>query len=60
MTRVRIEEDLPELVEAARLLIERRLSYESALGPYFQRLLEAYGGDRSRVFSFDAIHAPYI
>jgi hypothetical protein len=60
MTRARIEEDLPELVKGARLLIERRLSYEEALRRYFPRLLETYGGDRERIFSFDAVHAAYV
>ena len=60
MTRARIEEDLPELVEGARLLVERRLSYEKALERHFLRLLAAYGGDRSRIFSLDAIHERYI
>ena len=60
MTRVRIEEDLPELVEAARALVEKRVSYEDALRRHFERLLEAYGGDRSRVFSFDGIDSQYI
>jgi hypothetical protein len=60
MTRARIEEDLPELVEAARLLIEKRLSYEDALRRHFPRLREAYGGDRSRIFSFDGIDWGYV
>jgi hypothetical protein len=60
MSRARIEQDLPELLEGARLLVERRLSYEDALRRYFPRLLAAYGGDASRVFSFDNIHLSYI
>jgi len=60
MSRARIEEDLPELLDGARLLVERRLSYEDALHGYFPRLLAAYGGDASRVFSFDAVHLSYI
>jgi len=60
MTRRRIEEDLPELLAAARLLIEKRLSYEDALRQYFPRLLEAYGGDRSRIFAFDGIDWAYL
>ena len=60
MTRSRIEEDLPELVESANLLVNRRLGYEDALRRYFPRLLEAYGGDRRRIFSFDGIHWAYI
>jgi hypothetical protein len=60
MSRARIEEDLPELLQGARLLVEGRLSYEDALRGYFPRLLEAHGGDVSRIFSFDEIHREYI
>ena len=60
MTRSRIQEDLPELVEAAWLLLNGELGYEDALRRYFPRLLEAYGRDRSRIFSFDGIHWAYI
>jgi hypothetical protein len=60
MTRARIEDDLPELVEAARMLVERRLPYERALERHFPRLLNAYGGDRSKIFSLDSIHERYI
>lgn len=60
MTRARIEEDLPELVEAAQALIQKRVTYEDALRAYFARLLSAYGGDRSKVFAFDGIDWQYI
>lgn len=60
MTRARIEDDLPELVDGARKLIEKRLSYEDALRDYFPRLLKAYGGGRSRIFSFDGIDRAYV
>jgi hypothetical protein len=56
----RIEEDLPELLHGAELLISGRLSYEQALACYFPRLLAAYRGDRSRIFSFDGIHEGYL
>jgi len=60
MSIARVREDLPELLEAAELLLEERLSYEQALAAYFPRLLAAYGGDRSRIFSFDQIHRRYL
>ena len=60
MSLARIREDLPELLHAAALLIERRLSCEEALAAYFPRLLTAYHGDRSRIFSFDDIHRRYL
>jgi hypothetical protein len=56
----RIADDLPEIVEAAELLIERRLGYEQALRQYFPRLLTAYGGDRSRLFTFDGLDRDYL
>jgi hypothetical protein len=60
MTRARIREDLPELLHAADLLIEKCLPYEEALADYFPRLLDAYRGDRSRIFTFDNIHERYL
>jgi hypothetical protein len=60
MTLARFREQLPELLDAADALIERRLPYEQALAEYFPRLLRAYGGDRSRCFSFDDVGAPYL
>lgn len=60
MSAARIREDLAELLDAAELLVERRLPYEQALADYFPRLLAAYKGDRSRVFSFDDVHEAYI
>ena len=60
MTRARIQEDLPELVEAARRLVEQRLTYEEALRVYFPRLADAYGGDRQRIFSLDSVHTGYV
>lgn len=60
MSRARIADDLPELLEAARLLVEGRLTYEDSLRGYFARLLAAYQGDASRIFSFDDVHRAYI
>ena len=60
MTVGRVREDLPELLHAANLLIEERLPYEDALAGYFPRLLDAYGGDGSRIFTFDNIHERYL
>jgi hypothetical protein len=60
MSRARIAEDLPELLEGALLLIERRLSYEAALERYYRRLVPALGGDRERIWSFDGAHVPYV
>jgi hypothetical protein len=60
MTRARIREDLPELLEGARLLIERRLPYEQALERHFARLVERSGGEGSWIWSFDGIHTRYV
>jgi hypothetical protein len=60
MSAARIREDLPELMHAAELLIEQRLSYQQALAAYFPRLLDAYHGDRTRIFSFDNIHQDHV
>lgn len=56
----RIREDLPELIHASELLIEKRLSYEDCLADYFPRLLAAYKGDRGKAFSFDNIGELYL
>jgi hypothetical protein len=60
MSAARLREDLDELLHAAELLIEQRLEYEQALVDYFPRLLVAYHGDRSRIFSFDNLHERYL
>ena len=60
MTRARIEEDQPRIVEGARELVNGRLSYEEACGRHFRSLPVAYSGDRSCIFSFDSIHERYI
>jgi hypothetical protein len=59
MTRARIRENLPELLEGARLLLERRLPYEDALEQHFRRMVERSGG-QGGIWSFDGIHAGYV
>lgn len=60
MSIARIREDLPELLQASELLIEKRLPYEQALADYFPRLFALYGGDPRRVFTFDDIGRRYL
>lgn len=60
MSYGRIKEDLPELLEGARLLIERQLTYEEALRRYYRRLGAALAGERERIYSFDDAHVPYV
>ncbi len=60
MTRQRIEETVPELLEAANDLIEGRRNYEERLAAYFPRLLSALGGDKSAMASWDRVHERFI
>jgi hypothetical protein len=60
MCAARIREDLPEILHAADLLLGQELTYEEALADYFPRLLVAYGGDVSRIFTFDDVHKQYL
>jgi len=56
----RVREDLEELGDAAETLVAGRLGYEEALTGYFPRLLDAYGGDRSLIRSFEDVHVGYV
>jgi hypothetical protein len=60
MSVARVEADLDELVDAAEALAAGRISYESALADHFARLVEAFGGDRARIRSFEDVHLPYL
>jgi hypothetical protein len=60
MSAARIRDDLPEFVRGAELLMERRWSFEDALADHFPRLLKAYGGDGSRIFTLDGTHQAYV
>ena len=60
MCAARIRADLRELLDAADLLMAGGLTYEQSLANYFPRLFAAYGGDPSRLFSFDNIHERYL
>jgi hypothetical protein len=60
MSATRIREDLPELLEAADGLIAGRWTEDELLAAYFPRLLDAYGGDRRKLFSFDNVHERYL
>jgi ADP-heptose:LPS heptosyltransferase len=59
MAFARIREDLPELIEGARLLLDRRLGYEEALELHFSRLVER-SEQPARIWSFDNVHARYV
>lgn len=60
MSAERIRHDLPQIVSAAELLLDGELHYEDALADYFPRLLAVFGGDRSRIFTFDGVHEAYL
>jgi hypothetical protein len=60
MSAARIREDLEELVGAAVRLLEGSVTYEEALASYFPRLLEAYGGDPTRFWTFEETHAAFV
>jgi hypothetical protein len=60
MSAARIREDLDELLESADRLLAGRLAYDDALAVYMPRLLAAYRGDRSRIFTFDDIHEQFL
>ena len=60
MTIGRFRTEIPQIVSAAERLIEGRISYEQALAEHFPRVLAAYGGDRSRVYSTDQIAEQYL
>ena len=60
MSHARIRADLPEIGEAAKALVDDRVAYEDALAAYFPRLLAAYGGDRSRIATFEDVHLDHL
>ena len=60
MSLRRVQEDLGELGDAAERLMRQDLSYAKALADYFPRLLDAYGGDRSLVGTFDDLDLDYL
>jgi len=60
MSAERVRAGLVELLQAASALLDRRLPFEVALEDHFRRLLQFYGGDRSRIWSIDGIHRRYL
>jgi hypothetical protein len=60
MTRARIEDDLERIVAGARALLDGTLTYEESLRDYFSALLAAHGGDRSTIWSIDAVDRDYL
>ena len=60
MSAGRIAADLDELADSAVALAEGRIDYERALAAYFPRLIEAYGGDREAIATFEDVHLGYV
>jgi hypothetical protein len=60
MCTARVHDDLEELADAAVRLLGGQVTYEDALASYFPRLLDAYGGDRGLVTSFENVHVGYL
>jgi hypothetical protein len=58
MSCARISHDLEELLEAAMLLIDHRLSYEQALQHHFSRLLRIVDG--RHIWTFEGLHHAYV
>jgi hypothetical protein len=59
LSAARLREDLDEIADAAVRLVDGGVTYEDALADYFPRLLDAYGGDRTRIRTFEDVHADY-
>ena len=60
LSAARLREDLDEIADAAVQLADGAVTYEDALAAYFPRLLDAYGGDRARIRTFEDVHADYV
>lgn len=56
LSAARIREDLDEIADSSVRLLEGRVTYEDALAAYVPRLIEAYGGDPTRVATFEDAH----
>ena len=60
VSAARLRDDLDEIADAAVRLLEGRVTYEDALASYVPRLLDAYGGERARVRTFEDAHVDYL
>jgi hypothetical protein len=60
MSADRIDDDLDELLEAAGLLIERKLPYEQAMTCHFDRIQRFFHGRTPLIWSFDNVHLDYV
>jgi len=60
LSAARLRGDLDEIADAAVRLVDGDVTYEEALASYFPRLLDAYGGDRAPVRTFEDVHVDYL
>lgn len=60
MTRQRVAETIPEMLEAARALMTNEWSYEQCLASYFPRLAATLGVGSDAIASWDGVHRRYI
>lgn len=60
MSADRIDDDLDEILEAAGLLIERRLPYDQAMADHFERIQRFFAGRAPLIWSIDNAHVPYF
>jgi hypothetical protein len=60
MTRARLLDALPELLDSAGVLIRDERRYEDCLAIYFASLLKALGGDAGKLNSWDQVHRRYV
>ncbi len=60
MTRARIVEAMPEVLDNAGVLIRGERRYEDCLALYFAGLLQAMGGDVGKINSWDGLHRRYL
>jgi hypothetical protein len=60
MTRNRINDDLPRIVQAADELLRNAVPYQQCLDDYFRDLVAAHDGDASTLWSFDNVHLEHL
>jgi len=60
MTRARINDDLPRIVQAADQLLRNAVPYERCLDDYVRDLLAAHDGDTSALWSFGNVHLQHV
>ncbi|MEU5695326.1 hypothetical protein [Actinosynnema sp. NPDC020468] len=60
MSRVRLTEDLAEIVEGAAKLVERRWDYDTAMRDHFRRMTALPSDVATHLWSVDDVHRAYL